>query len=193
MELDELGIQQDAIAALGFVAAATRHQDDIVRLAASAGVPKQQIHRLTGLARSTIDRIVDRGRINPPTCDYCLHDHYRRLREDEAADPIRAAEGYLIYRVGNRAEIVAQKLCAEHLRKELDGGLPRAARSTWCPHLPNTPSRIVYSLGGVRDDRDQFREYFGGFPQWRSRIEPLLTHVGGLITNVDSDRTPEAA
>jgi hypothetical protein len=34
--------------------------------------------------------------------------------------------------------------------------------------MPNTPGMIVYSLGGLRDDSDMFRRYFGSgdFPEW---------------------------
>jgi hypothetical protein len=41
--------------------------------------------------------------------------------------------------------------------------------------MPNTPGMIVYSLGGLRDDSEMFRLYFGGrdFPEW-AEIRTLL-------------------
>ncbi len=43
--------------------------------------------------------------------------------------------------------------------------------------MPNTPSMIVYSLGGLRDDSEMFRQYFGrgDFPEWpeiRALLDP---------------------
>jgi len=43
-------------------AANDRRRDDVVRAALAAGVTKTEIHRLTGIARSTIDRIKERER-----------------------------------------------------------------------------------------------------------------------------------
>jgi hypothetical protein len=45
--------EQDAVAA---------RRDEVVRAAVDAGVSKIEVHRLTGIARTTIDRIVDGGR-----------------------------------------------------------------------------------------------------------------------------------
>ena len=46
------------------------------------------------------------------------------------------------------------------------------------PHMPNTPGHIVYSLGGLRDDSQVFRSYFGcgDFPEWpeiRTLLDPV--------------------
>jgi hypothetical protein len=41
----------------------TRRRDDVVRAAAGAGVSKSEIHRLTGIARTTIDRITGSGHV----------------------------------------------------------------------------------------------------------------------------------
>ena len=46
------------------------------------------------------------------------------------------------------------------------------------PHMPNTPGHIVYSLGGLRDDSQMFRSYFGcgDFPEWpeiRTLLDPV--------------------
>jgi hypothetical protein len=42
------------------------------------------------------------------------------------------------------------------------------------PHMPNTPGRIVYSLGGLRDDSETFCNYFGqgSFPDWDPDLHP---------------------
>lgn len=37
----------------------TARRDQVVRDAVAAGVSKSEVHRLTGIARTTIDRIVD--------------------------------------------------------------------------------------------------------------------------------------
>lgn len=42
-------------------AAVTARRDDVVRIALAAGVSKSEVHRLTRIARSTIDRIVAAG------------------------------------------------------------------------------------------------------------------------------------
>jgi hypothetical protein len=42
-------------------AAVARKRDGLVRLAVGSGVSKSEVHRLTGIARSTIDRIVYEG------------------------------------------------------------------------------------------------------------------------------------
>jgi len=39
-------------------AAVTRKRDDVVRVAVAAGVSKIEVHRLTGIARTTVDRII---------------------------------------------------------------------------------------------------------------------------------------
>jgi hypothetical protein len=36
-----------------------KHKDEIVRAAYQSGFSKMELHKLTGLARTTIDRIVD--------------------------------------------------------------------------------------------------------------------------------------
>jgi hypothetical protein len=36
-------------------------RDDVVRTAVAAGLSKSEVHRLTGIARTTIDRIMDAG------------------------------------------------------------------------------------------------------------------------------------
>jgi hypothetical protein len=38
--------------------AVTARRDEVVRAAVSAGVSKSEVHRLTGIARSTLDRII---------------------------------------------------------------------------------------------------------------------------------------
>ena len=54
-------------------AASQADRDNLVRAALAAGVQKQRIHDLTGIARSTIDRIAGRRAVvtNPPRhcCD----------------------------------------------------------------------------------------------------------------------------
>ncbi len=174
MNTDEHSLQQEAVETLGFIAAAVRHQADIVRFALSAGIPKQQIHQLTGLARTTIDRMASESATYSHPCDYCMNEHFRQLRHGGQAQPVRDSHGYLLYRVGNRPEVVAQKLCDNHRGQDWNHELPSSARRAWCPHMPNTPSRIVYSLGGIRDDSDTFREYFGNFPEWDAKISSLL-------------------
>ena len=41
-------------------------RDEVVRTAAEAGLTKSQIHRLTGVARSTLDRILGTGEGDQP-------------------------------------------------------------------------------------------------------------------------------
>ena len=41
-------------------------RDKVVRTAAEAGLTKSQIHRLTGVARSTLDRILGTGEGDRP-------------------------------------------------------------------------------------------------------------------------------
>ena len=174
MRNDEHSLQQEAVETLTFIAAAVRHQADIVRFALGVGIPKQQIHQITGLARTTIDRAASEPATCSHPCDYCLHEHFQQLRHGGETGPVRDSHGYLLYRVGNRPEVVAQKLCDEHRDRDWNHELPASARRTWCPHMPNSPSRIVYSLGGIRNDSDLFREYFGSFPEWEPKISSLL-------------------
>lgn len=70
---------------------------------------------------------------------------------------------------------MAQRLCVEHLREDWATRLPSSARRIVTPHLLNTPGQIVYSLGGLRDDSEMFRSYFGSgdFPE-REQINALL-------------------
>jgi hypothetical protein len=98
-----------------------------------------------------------------------------RREATRTTGPGMIAAGYLVYRVGDRPEIVAQRLCLHHISEEWTYRLPSSARSVVTPHMPNTPSKIVYSLGGLRDDRDSFRGYFGSgdFPEW-GQIRALL-------------------
>jgi DNA invertase Pin-like site-specific DNA recombinase len=48
--------EQDAVAA---------RRDEVVRAAVDAGVSKSEVHRLTGIARTTVDRIVGSGHEQP--------------------------------------------------------------------------------------------------------------------------------
>lgn len=172
----ERELQQAALDRLKLVGEVTRYQADAIRFAVDVGIPKQRIHELTGRSRSAINQMLAREAQRPqPLCDYCLHEHFRAARRCEPVPPLRDAAGYLIYRVGNRPEIIAQRLCAEHIRGDWEGRLPSSARHVLTPHMPNTPSMIVYSLGGLRDDSDMFRRYFGSedFPEW-DQIRALL-------------------
>jgi hypothetical protein len=139
------------------------------------GIPKQQIHQVTGLARTTINRIGSGSSTGTYPCDQCVREHFRRLRREGPPGPVRESNGYLRCRIGGRPEIVAHKLCREHRDRDWAGELPAAARLAWCPHMPKTPSRVVYSLGGIRDDSGLFRDYFGGLPEWAANISFLLT------------------
>lgn len=175
VEFNERSLQYEAIEALRFVASAVRYQSDLVRFAVSAGIPKREIYRITGLARTTIDRMMSESSRHAYPCDYCLQENFQQLRHGQAPRPIADSHGYLIYRIGDRLEIIAQKLCDQHRDedcKRLSG--QASARWTWCPHMENTPSQIVYSLGGLRNDSESFRSFFGRFPQWEQRIAPLL-------------------
>jgi hypothetical protein len=171
---DEHGLQQEAVETLGFITAAVQYQADIVRFALGVGIPKQQIHQLTGLARTTINRIASEAGTCAHPCDCCVREHYQDLRREGSPCPVRESSGYLLYRIGNQPEIVAQKLCAEHRRRDWARELPASARLAWCPHNRETPSRVVYSLGGIRDDSEAFRDYFGDFPEWATTISFLL-------------------
>ena len=39
--------------------AVTSRRDEVIRAAVAAGLSKSEIHRITGIARTTIDRIID--------------------------------------------------------------------------------------------------------------------------------------
>ena len=45
----------------------TRRRDEVVRIAVDSGVSKSDVHRLTGIARTTIDRIVSSAADRPET------------------------------------------------------------------------------------------------------------------------------
>lgn len=47
-------------------AACVAERDELVRGAFAAGIPKHRIHTLTGIARTTIDRILAAGGPPPP-------------------------------------------------------------------------------------------------------------------------------
>jgi hypothetical protein len=64
----------------------------------------------------------------------------------------------------------------EHCLSLLLGSERRAAADL----MENTPTRIVYSLGGLRDDSESFRNFFDRFPQWEQQIAPLLESVNAL-------------
>jgi len=172
----ERELQQTAIDRLRLIGDVTRYQADAIRFAAEVGIPKQRIHELTGRSRSAINQTLAREAQQPrPPCDYCLHENFQAARRGEEVPPLRDASGYLIYRIGSRPEIVAQRLCLEHLKQDWESRLPRSARAVVTPHMPNTPGKIVYSLGGLRDDSQMFGDYFGrgDFPEW-DRIRDLL-------------------
>lgn len=175
----ERELQQAALDRLRLIGEVTRYQADAIRFAVEVGIPKQRIHELTGRSRSAINQMLAREAQRPrPPCDYCLHEHFQAARGGERVPPLRDASGYLVYRVGNRREIIAQRLCAEHIREDWASRLPSSARRVVAPHMPNTPSMIVYSLGGLRDDSELFRQYFGSgdFPEW-NQIRTLLDPV----------------
>lgn len=177
----ERELQQAALDRLRLIGDVTRCQADAIRFAAEAGIPKQRIHQLTGRSRSAINQTLAREARRPrPPCDYCLHEHFQAARRGEEARPLRDASGYLIYRIGSRPEIVAQRLCQEHLKQDWAERLPSSARRVVTPHMPNTPGQIVYALGGLRDDSQMFRSYFGSgdFPEW-DQIRVLLDPPAG--------------
>lgn len=66
-------------------------------------------------------------------------------------------------------------MCTEHLEEDWVTRLPASARRVVTPIMPNTPGMIVYSVGGLRDDSDMFRKYFGrgDFSEW-PEIQTLL-------------------
>jgi hypothetical protein len=171
---DERELQQAALDRLKLVGEVTRYQADAIRFAAEVGIPKQRIHELTGRSRSAINQMLAREAERPrPLCDYCLHEHFQAARRGEDVPPLRDASGYLLYRIGDRPEIIAQRLCAKHIREDWASRLPKSARRVVAPHMPNTPGMIVYSLGGLRDDSEMFRQYFSDFPEWE-QIQSLL-------------------
>ena len=175
----ERELQQAALDRLKLIAEITRYQADAIRFAVEVGIPKQRIHELTGRSRSAINQTLAREAQRPrPPCDYCLHEHFQAARRGEEVPALRDASGYLLYRVGDRPEIVAQRLCVEHLEEDWANRLPSSARRVMTPHMPNTPGHIVYSLGGLRDDSQMFRSYFGrgDFPEWpeiRTLLDPV--------------------
>jgi hypothetical protein len=178
VQQDERGLQQAALDRLKLIGDISRYQADAIRFAAEVGIPKQRIHELTGRSRSAINQTLAREmqRSRPP-CDYCLHEHFQAARRGEDAPALQDASGYLIYRIGDRAEIIAQRLCLRHLSEDWSSRLPTSARRVVTPHMPNTPGKIVYSLGGLRDDSQMFQAYFGRgkFPEWeqiRKLLEP---------------------
>lgn len=178
---DERGLQQAALERLKLIGEVTRYQADAIRFAVELGIPKQRVHELTGRSRSAINQILDREAQRPQSaCDYCLHEHFQAARRGEDTPQLQDAGGYLLYRIGNRPEIIAQRLCAVHMEEDWTSRLPVTARRVMTPHMPNTPSMIVYSLGGLRDDSEIFRRYFGSgdFPEW-PKIHTLLDPVGG--------------
>ena len=169
-------LQQAALDQLKLIGEITRYQADAIRFAVEVGIPKQRIHELTGRSRSAINQMLAREAQRPrPPCDYCLHEHFQAARRGEHVPPLRDASGYLLYRIGDRPEIIAQRLCAEHIKEDWTSRLPASARRVVTPHMPNTPGMIVYSLGGLRDDTEMFRQYFGSgnFPDW-TKIRTLL-------------------
>jgi hypothetical protein len=173
---DERGFQQVALDQLKLVGEVIRYQADVIRFAVEVGIPKQRIHELTGRSRSAINQILAREAQRPQApCDYCLHEHFQAARRGESVPRLRDASGYLLYRIGDRPEIVAQRLCAQHIKEDWTTRLPKTARRVVTPHLPNAPGMIVYSLGGLRDDTEMFRQYFGSgdFPEW-PQIRTLL-------------------
>jgi hypothetical protein len=172
----ERELQQAALDRLRLIGDVTRYQADAIRFAVEVGIPKQRIHELTGRSRSAINQTLAREAQHPkPSCDYCLHENFRAACRGEEARPLRDASGFLIYRIGDRPEIVAQRLCVDHLKEDWASRLPSSARRVVTPHMPNTPAHIVYSLGGLRDDSRMFRGYFGrgDFPEW-GQISALL-------------------
>lgn len=179
LQQDERELQQAALDRLKLIGDVSRYQADAIRFAAEVGIPKQRIHELTGRSRSAINQTLAREmQRNRPPCDYCLTESFQAVRRGEEVPSLREASGYLLYRVGDRAEIVAQRLCLTHLREDWTSRLPSSARRVVTPHMPNTPGKIVYSLGGLRDDSQMFRAYFGrgDFPEWR-QISALLEPI----------------
>jgi hypothetical protein len=59
--MQELTVRQARELLMGWAAerrAVAGRRDDVVRVAVGAGLTKAEVHRLTGIARTTIDRIV---------------------------------------------------------------------------------------------------------------------------------------
>jgi hypothetical protein len=176
VQAGERELQLEAIGRLRVLAEVTRHQAEAIRFAFEVGIPKQRIHELTGRSRSAINQTLARETQRArPLCQYCVQEHFEAARNGKNARPIKEASGYLIYRIGDRPEIVAQRLCATHIEEDWERQLPSSARAVVTPHMPNVPSRIVYSLGGLRDDKDLYQSYFGSgdFPEWEA-IRALL-------------------
>lgn len=166
---------------LRLVGQAARQQAEAIRFAAEVGIPKQLIHELTGRSRSAINQTLAREAERPrPLCDYCIQEQFQAMRSGQEISPLNDACGYLIYRVGDRPEVVAQRLCVRHLKEDWETRLPSSARRVATAHMPNQPGKIVYSLGGLRDDRDMFRSYFGSgeFAEWE-QIQALLNTLPG--------------
>ena len=139
---DEKALQQAALDRLKLIGAVTRYQADAIRFAVEVGIPKQRIHELTGRSRSAIDQTLAREALRPqPPCDYCLHEHFQAARRGKDIPPLRDASGYLIYRIGDRPEIVAQRLCTEHLTQDWENRLPTSARRILAPHMPEHSRR----------------------------------------------------
>jgi hypothetical protein len=62
--MGELTVRQARELLAGWAAeqsAVSARRDDVVRQAAAAGLSKAEVHRLAGIARSTIDRILAAG------------------------------------------------------------------------------------------------------------------------------------
>ena len=57
--------KEEALTALAAWADAHKQRDTLVRQAVEAGVSKNQVHQVTGLARTTIDFIVKGGTVDP--------------------------------------------------------------------------------------------------------------------------------
>src|SRR6266487_3879772 len=109
MDFDERSLQYEAVETLRFITSAVRYQADFVRFAVSAGIPKRQINRITGLARTTIDRMAYEPPRYAHPCDYCLHEHFQQLRHGETARSVGDSHGYMIYRFASKPEVVSQK------------------------------------------------------------------------------------
>lgn len=101
------------------------------------------------------------------------------MRLGNYAAPIQGAIAYLICRIGNAPKITVQRLCLHHLKEERANLLP-SARCVVARQLPNTPSKLVYSLIPMQDESQLFIDYFGSgsFPEWgeiRRLLEPAST------------------
>lgn len=88
--------QQRQAAELALVGLRPEHRNEVVRLAHAYGVPKRQISRLSGLARTTIDRILSAapGQELPedvPACTRMDKDLPQAVRAPSLADALRAS------------------------------------------------------------------------------------------------------